>query len=238
MMRFERTGQVLTVFLPDPAASPGQDAAIHEALGTLFHDLRAEREARAIVLTGSGPDFFTGLNDVVGSLLWQRQAGLAVIDAGYQVARQLIWDLLDVEVPIIAALNGDAASIGATIALFCDAVFIADTASIHDAHVPLGIAVGDGGQVIWPLALGPTLAKRYLLTGDAVTAHEAERLGMVTHVCPADTVLAEARLWRRAGLAHRVVYGCAPPPGLRRAQAASATRRQRNSYQLHELLCM
>ncbi|MDP4505339.1 enoyl-CoA hydratase/isomerase family protein [Nonomuraea turcica] len=154
--------------------------------------MRAERETRAVVLTGSRPHFFTGLNDVAGSLLWQRQAGLGVIDAGRQIARRLIWDLLDVEIPVIAALNGDAVSIGATIALLCDAVFMADTATLRDPHVQLGVAVGDGGQAIWPLVVGPALAKRYLLTGDPITAQNALRMGLVTHVSSADTVLAEA----------------------------------------------
>jgi enoyl-CoA hydratase len=212
-VRFERREQVLTVVLDDPAVTGGPDSVIHEELARLFRDLRHERDARAVVLTGSGPTFFTGLSDPVGSLLWQREAGLGVVDAGRRLARQLINDLLAVELPIVVALNGDAASSGATIALYCDAVFMADTATIRDPHVLLGVVAGDGGAGIWPLAVGPVLAKRYLLTGDPVNAEDAARLGLVTHVCPTDTVLVEARAF-----AKRLAAG--PPLAIRYTKMA------------------
>lgn len=56
----------------------------------------------------------------------------------------------------------------------------------------IGVVVGDGGAAIWPMAMGPALAKRYLLTGDPVTASEAAHLGIVTHVCSLGEVLPEA----------------------------------------------
>ena len=100
-------------------------------------------------------------------------------------AKQLVWDLLDVELPIVAAVNGHAMGLGASIALLCDVVFMADTATIGDPHVRVGIVAGDGGVAIWPLALGPARAKEYLLTGDPLSAAEAERIGLVNHVVPA-----------------------------------------------------
>ena len=69
-------------------------------------------------------------------------------------------------------------------ALLCDAVFMAESATIVDPHVRVGIVAGDGGTVAWPAAMGPMKAKRYLLTGDAVSAAEAERLGLITEVVP------------------------------------------------------
>ena len=84
-------------------------------------------------------------------------------------AKALIWDLLDVPMPIVCALNGHAVGLGASIALLCDAVFMAGSATIADPHVRVGLVAGDGGTVAWPLAVGPMLAKRYLLTGDPVT---------------------------------------------------------------------
>jgi enoyl-CoA hydratase len=59
---------------------------------------------------------------------------------------------------------------------------MSEGATLSDPHVRLGIVAGDGGALIWPLVLGPARAKRYLLTGDRVTAAEAERLGLVTEV--------------------------------------------------------
>ncbi|MEV4113828.1 enoyl-CoA hydratase-related protein [Nonomuraea sp. NPDC049695] len=207
-IRFERSGDILTVFISDPAATPDSDFLILDELARLFHDLRNENEARAIVLTGAGQEFYSGLYDAAGSLEGMKNAGVGMVDMGGRGARRTVWDLLDVEVPIVAALNGDAGYLGATIALFCDVIFMSETATISDPHVHLGIVAGDGGVGAWPLAMGPALAKRYLLTGDPVTAQEAARMGLVTHVCPADRVLAEAtafahRLAARAPLAVR-----------------------------------
>src|SRR5438046_10309158 len=70
---------------------------------------------------------------------------------------------------------------------------MADTAKLADPHVQVGIVAGDGGAVAWPLAVGPAVAKRYLLTGDSLTAADAARLGLINEVAPAD-VLQDAAL--------------------------------------------
>ena len=104
----------------------------------------------------------------------------------------MIWDLLDVEVPIVAAVNGPAIGLGASLVLLCDVIYMADTASIADPHVRVGIVAGDGGTAIWPLAVGPARAKEYLLTGDPVPAEEAERIGLVNRAVPADQLQEQA----------------------------------------------
>jgi enoyl-CoA hydratase len=71
-------------------------------------------------------------------------------------------------------------------------IFIADTATIADPHVRVGLVAGDGGAAIWPLAVGPARAKQYLLTGDPLTAAEAERIGLVNRVLPAADLEREA----------------------------------------------
>ena len=107
-------------------------------------------------------------------------------------AKQLIWDLLDIEIPIVAAINGPAMGLGASIALLCDVIYMADTAILGDPHVKVGIVAGDGGVAIWPLAVGPARAKEYLLTGDPVTAVEAERIGLVNRVVAAEQLQSAA----------------------------------------------
>jgi enoyl-CoA hydratase len=140
------------------------------------------------VLTGSGKAFSAG-----GDFAWFPELrDMAALDALRRDAKQLIWDLLDVELPIVAAVNGHAMGLGASIALLCDVIFMADTATIGDPHVKVGIVAGDGGVAIWPLAVGPARAKQYLLTGDALTAAEAERIGLVNRVVPAASLLDEA----------------------------------------------
>jgi enoyl-CoA hydratase len=166
---------------------------LHSDLTALFLKLRSEREARAVVLTGSGRAFSAG-----GDFAWfpqlQQPGRLEKLRLD---AKQMIWDLLDVHLPVVCALNGHAIGLGASIALLCDAVFMAESATIADPHVRVGIVAGDGGTVAWPLALGPMLAKRYLLTGDPVTSADALRLGLITEVVPDDQVRDRALAFAR-----------------------------------------
>jgi enoyl-CoA hydratase len=74
----------------------------------------------------------------------------------------------------------------------CDVIFMADTATIADPHVRVGIVAGDGGTAIWPLVLGPARAKQFLLTGDPVTAAHALAMGLVNRVVAPDALEAEA----------------------------------------------
>lgn len=188
-IRFERAGDVLRIVLDHPDGRLNAvDELLHGELTRLFRELKQERAARAALLTGAGPAFSAG-----GSFDWlPALQDPSALEHLRRDAKQLVWDLLDVEIPVVAALNGPAVGLGASIALLCDVVFMADTATIADPHVRVGLVAGDGGAVIWPLVLGPALAKRYLLTGDAVDAPTAERLGLVARVVPAAALDAEA----------------------------------------------
>jgi len=188
-LRLERQGHVLRVTIAHPTSELNAvDEALHSDLTRLFAGLRREEEARAVLLTGRGRAFSAG-----GDFAWfpkLREPGR--MEALRRDAKQLIWDLLDVEIPIVAAVNGHAMGLGASIALLCDVILMADTATIGDPHVRVGIVAGDGGTAIWPLAIGPARAKQYLLTGDPLSATEAERIGLVNRVVPADRLEAEA----------------------------------------------
>ena len=188
-LRLERVGPVLRVTIDNPASELNTvDERLHHELTALFAALRDEREARAIVLTGSGRAFSAG-----GDFDWFPELrDVERLDALRHDARQLINDLLDVELPIVAAVNGPAIGLGASIALLCDVILMADDATIADPHVKVGIVAGDGGAVIWPIAVGPARAKQYLLTGDPLTAQEAERIGLVNRILPAADLDAEA----------------------------------------------
>jgi enoyl-CoA hydratase len=184
-----RVGDVLTVTIAHPTSPVNAvDDALHRDLTALFAALRRERDARAVLLTGRGRAFSAG-----GDFAWfpelQEPARMEALRLD---AKQLIWDLVDVEIPIVAALNGPAMGLGASIALLCDVILMADTATIGDPHVKVGIVAGDGGAAIWPLLVGPARAKQYLLTGDPLSAVEAERIGLVNRVVPAADLQREA----------------------------------------------
>ncbi|MDP9464641.1 MAG: enoyl-CoA hydratase-related protein, partial [Actinomycetota bacterium] len=118
-----------------------------------------------------------------------------VLDRLRRTAKQMIWDLLDVEVPIVCGLNGSAAGLGASIALFCDVIVMSELAVIVDPHVNVGLVAGDGGTAVWPLLLGPLAAKRHLLLGEPLRADEALRLGVAAEVCAPDKVRGSALAW-------------------------------------------
>jgi enoyl-CoA hydratase len=198
-LRLAHEGDVLRVTIDNPASELNAvDEALHHDLTALFAGLRRETTARAVLLTGRGRAFSAG-----GDFNWfpkLREPGR--MEDLRREAKQLIWDLLDVELPIVAAVNGHAMGLGASIALLCDVILMADTATIGDPHVRVGLVAGDGGVAIWPLALGPARAKQYLLTGDPLTAAEAERIGLVNKVVQAASLDAEA-----AALAARLAAG-------------------------------
>ena len=182
-IRFERLdGDVLRITLANPRNKLNAvDAEMHQDLRRLFEELKTEDAARAILLTGSGRAFSAG-----GDFGWMRSVSYDDLHAMRCEGKQIVWNLLDVEIPIVAAVNGAAVGLGATLALLTDVIFMADHAKLADPHVQVGIVAGDGGAVIWPLVLGPAQAKRYLMTGDTLTAAEAERIGLIAGTVPAD----------------------------------------------------
>jgi enoyl-CoA hydratase len=178
-LRIDRVGAVLRVTIDHPGSPLNAvDGLLHDEFTRLFADLKREDEARCVLLTGAGKAFSAG-----GDFDWfPTLDNLAALEHLRRDAKQMIWDLLDVPLPIVAAVNGPAIGLGASLALLCDVIWMAESATIADPHVLVGLVAGDGGAAIWPLAVGPARAKEFLLTGDAVSAVEAERIGLVNHV--------------------------------------------------------
>ncbi|MFQ5471661.1 MAG: enoyl-CoA hydratase-related protein, partial [Dehalococcoidia bacterium] len=112
--------------------------------------------------------------------------------APFHMVRRLIVNLLEVEQPIVAAVNGDGAGLGATIPLFSDIIVMSETARLADTHVRMGLVAGDGGVVIWPWLVGMARAKEYLLTGEWIDGKEAERIGLVNYAVPQEDVMPRA----------------------------------------------
>ena len=112
-------------------------------------------------------------------------------------------NLLNIEVPVISAINGPAWRHG-EIPLLSDIVLAADTAAFQDlrAFLPNGLVPGDGMHIVMPLLLGMNRGRYFLLTGQTLSAQEAKDLGLVAEVLPPDKVLARAwehaEHWRRS----------------------------------------
>ncbi|MFD3512048.1 enoyl-CoA hydratase/isomerase family protein [Streptomyces sp. NPDC058657] len=110
-------------------------------------------------------------------------------------AQRLITAVLDCEKPVIAAVNGTAAGLGAHLALACDLVIAAEQASFIEVFVRRGLVPDGGGAYLLPRLIGPQRAKELMFFGDALPAAEAERLGLVNRVVPADDLERTARAW-------------------------------------------
>jgi enoyl-CoA hydratase len=178
---FERRGRVLQVTLNNPDKLNAVGALMHEELARVFVDCSNDPDSDVIVLTGAGRAFSAG-GDLV--LMQEMIDQPAAFEKTAREGKQIVLSLLDCEKPVIAKLNGHATGLGATIALLCDVIFAADTAKIGDPHVSVGLVAGDGGALIWPQLIGYAKAREFLLTGDLLTAAEAERLGLINRVAP------------------------------------------------------
>jgi len=147
---------------------------MHHELERVFVELDDDKATRAIVLTGAGRGFCSGGD--------QKTLDKSPIPSPTRGGRHLIRNMLEVEVPIVAAVNGVAVGLGATLALFCDVIFASPTARFADTHVTAGVVAGDGGAVMWPLLMGPARAKHYLMTGEFISAEKAASIGMINEV--------------------------------------------------------
>ena len=183
-IKAERNDNVLTLALNRPAQYNAIHHELHEELADVLVDVARDDATDVIVLTGVGKAFCAG-----GDLRAMKEHADSYGAPGHYLshvtAKRIVFGLLDLEKPVIAKVNGAAMGLGATIALFCDVIYMAEHAVIGDPHVKAGVVAGDGGAVIWPQLIGYARAKEYLMTGDAIKAPEAFRMGLVNHVLPA-----------------------------------------------------
>ena len=163
----------------------------HAEFGACFADIGSDPDNRVIIMTGTG-DAFTAefAADGFGQIT-ARQWGHMTADA-----KRLLMNLLDIEVPMLAAVNGPAI-IHAELAVVCDIVLASERAFFQDApHFSGGLVPGDGVHVVWPLVLGINRGRYFLLTGQQLSAQEALRLGVVNEVVAPERLL--ARAWELA----------------------------------------
>ena len=211
-VRMERRDGILQATLHSAGKTLRWGGGPHGELGPAFRDIAADPDTKVVILTGTGDTFIEEVDTSnVGQRLPTTQMSPRTWDHIYWNAKQLLTNLLDIEVPMIAAVNGPV-NIHAELAVLCDIVLAADHASFQDApHFPNGLVPGDGVHVIWPLVLGINRGRYFLLTGQKLSAQEALQLGVVSEVlAPADLL---PRAW---ALAQQLIQQ--PPLTLRYAR--------------------
>jgi len=183
------------------------DDEMHEALLTAFLDVRRKTDIRVVLFRANGKAFSAGGDlDEVKQLQADAKKRSGMCDIGVR----LIEALIDVPVPIVVALHGDAIGLGASVVLGCDIIVASKNARLADTHVKVGLVAGDGGCLTWPMSMGIHRAKRYLLTGKLLPAEQAYEFGLVSDLVDTpDEVLpaAEAIAGQIAGLAPIAVRG-------------------------------
>ncbi|MFH8594448.1 enoyl-CoA hydratase/isomerase family protein [Streptomyces rimosus] len=194
---------VLWITLNRPAALNAITPDQRERIIAKLSDASADPDVRAVVITATGKGFCAGADlrggaaDTPGSATPQppeRVAGdvARLIRLG---AQRLVSAVLDCEKPVLAAVNGTAAGLGAHLAFACDLVVAAESATFIEVFARRGLVPDGGGAYLLPRLVGPQRAKELLFFGDAVTAADAERMGLVNRVVPDAGLEKAARDW-------------------------------------------
>jgi 2-(1,2-epoxy-1,2-dihydrophenyl)acetyl-CoA isomerase len=207
---------VLTLNRPDRLNSFTQ--AMHGEVRDALDKLQADKTVRVLVLTGAGRGFCAGqdLNDRAV------EPGAAGVDLGESVEKYyapLVKTLRTLPMPVICAVNGVAAGAGANLALACDIVLAAKSASFIEAFCKLGLIPDTGGTWVLPRLVGPARAMGLALLGDKLPAEKAEQWGLIWRCVPDEALMIEA-------MAMAEHFAAAPTKGLaftKKAMLASWT---------------
>jgi len=183
------------ITLNRPGARNAVDDEMREALLAALARIGGEPDIRAAILTGAGEAFCPGAD------LWGSRRGSTPGHPGAaralmkQNSQRLIRTLLELEKPIVAAVNGVAAGLGAHLALACDLVIMAAEARLIEVFARRGIAIDSGGAFLLARLVGMLRAKELVFLADDVPASEALRLGLCNRVVPRGELEAAARAW-------------------------------------------
>lgn len=181
-LKFERSGRILTVTMDNPPVNAA-NFALHDELSYVFEEVERDADCDVVVLTGAGRVFSAG-GDLPGML--KACDDSSVRAAMIARAPFIVRSLLSMSKPVIARVNGHAMGLGATLVLLADVAISVDTAKFADPHVNIGLSTGDGGAFLWPLVVGYSRARHYLMTGESVVATEAAQIGLIHKALPAD----------------------------------------------------
>lgn len=169
--------RVLRITFDNPETYNSIDAATHKELVAIWRDIDADPCVNAVIVTGAGKAFSAG-GDF--SLIESVIRDPTVRMANWKEARDLVYNVVNCNKPIVSAINGVAVGAGLVVGILADVSIAARSARIIDGHTRLGVAAGDVACIIWPLLCGMAKAKYHLLTCRPVTGEAAERMGLVS----------------------------------------------------------
>jgi enoyl-CoA hydratase/carnithine racemase len=179
---------VLEIALHSDGGSLVFNGHAHEQFVQLFHEVGNDGENRVVILTGTGDVFMEEIT--ADGFDFFTPTGF---DKIYREGKKILMNLLDIEVPMIAAVNGPC-RVHSEYILLCDIVIASpDTVFQDRPHFAFGIAPGDGVHVLWPEVVGSIRGRYFLLTRQELDASTAKEWGVVNEIVPKADVLGRAR---------------------------------------------
>ncbi len=193
-VKMERQDGILLMTLHTDGKELRWGALPHGELPNAFRDVAGDRDNRVVILTGTGSEFSGPRPAPGGGSPYGRP--VKVWDNLVWEGRNLLKNLLEIEVPMISAVNGPALR-HSELPLLCDIVLADETACFEDSgHFKGGLVPGDGVNIVYPMLLGMNRARYFLFTGQSIGAREAQQLGLVAEVLPKQQLM--ARAWEHA----------------------------------------
>src|SRR5262247_662639 len=189
-LTFERRDRgVVLVTINRPEVLNATNDRLHWELTQIWLTLDADDSARVAVVTGAGRAFSAGgdLDMVDANSRDPKRLARTVREAS-----DIVYNMINLDKPVISAINGVAVGAGLVVALMADISIMSETARITDGHTRLGVAAGDHAAILWPLLCGMAKAKYYLLTSDFIDGREAERIGLVSLCVPPADLMPKA----------------------------------------------
>jgi enoyl-CoA hydratase len=181
-LAFDRPADgVLRVTMTNPERLNAADAIMHRELAEIWRDVDADDSVRCVVLTGAGRAFSAGGDfEMIQEIVDDFEMRAKIL----KEARDIVRNIIDCEKPVVSAIRGPAVGAGLVCGLLADVSIATPEARIIDGHTRLGVAAGDHAVIVWPLLCGMAKAKYYLLTCEALSGAEAERIGLISLCVP------------------------------------------------------
>ncbi len=187
---FERKEHgILLITLNRPDKLNATNERLHWELTRVWLDVGDDPQTRVAVITGAGRAFSAG-GDL--EMVDKQTKNFQAVARSLREAGDVVYNLINLDKPVISAINGVAVGAGLAVALMADVSIMAEDARFTDGHIRLGVGAGDHAAIIWPLLCGMAKAKYYLLTSDFIDGKEAERIGLVSLCTPREQLMPKA----------------------------------------------
>ncbi|MBN9430494.1 MAG: enoyl-CoA hydratase/isomerase family protein [Burkholderiales bacterium] len=188
-VRMQRNDGILEVTFHTDGGPLRWGVVPHAEFPDAFADIARDRDNKVVILTGTGTEF----SGPPGNLFVQSRPTAQFTENLISEGKRLLMNLMNIEVPVICAVNGPAWR-HSEIPLLNDIVIASDDVCFQDsAHFPAGVVPGDGVHIVYPMLLGRNRGRYFLLTGQVIDAQEALRLGLVSEVMPREKLMPRAR---------------------------------------------